>query len=295
MSEVTIAIPTYKRGEILVQTIEHLLKLAPRATEILIVDQTELHRPEIVERLHEWSQNGDIRWIRVSEPSVPHAMNIALREARAPIVLFMDDDIVPTDNLVAEHTAGYDAGIWAVAGQVLQPGEEEGHFEHLHDGPLRDLEFPFNHNQRCDVENVMAGNLSVHRGHSLSIGGFDENFIGAAYRFETDFARRMIAAGGRIRYEPRARLRHLKITDGGIRAHGDQRRTVSASHTVGDYYFALWHVRRFWPYVLRRLRRNVVTRWLLWHPWYIPSRLIAEVRGYAIAKRLYRRGRLLME
>jgi len=293
----TIAIPTYNRGPILIETIERLLQLTPRADEIVIVDQTKSYPPEIEAKLDAWSRAKDIRWIRLDEPSIPHAMNEALRAASHPLVLFIDDDIIPSPTLVAEHERAHGPGLWAVVGQVLQPGERPAHFDEaeLHRGTPRDLEFRFNHDGACEVENVMAGNLSVDRGTALSIGGFDENFTGAAYRFETDFARRIIAAGGRIRYEPRASIDHLHVPTGGARAHGDHRRTASGSHSAGDYYFALWHVRPFGPYALRRFIRNVATKWHLRHPWFIPAKIIGELRGYALAKRLHRRGRRLAE
>jgi len=292
---ITIAIPTYERGAILAETLQRLTELTPRADEILVIDQTPAYPPDLEARL----QSFPIRWIRLPRPSIPHAMNVALREASQPIVLFMDDDVIPSRSLVADHERAHGDGIWAVAGQVLQPGQHEQHFDRLHfdrhRSVLRDLEFPFNHDEACDVENVMAGNLSVDREKALLIGGFDENFTGAAYRFETDFARRIIVAGGRIRYEPRATLQHLHLGSGGIRAHGDHRTSASPSHTTGDYYFALTHVRPFWPYAARRFRGNVINRWLLLHPWYVPLRVVAEVRGLFEARRLYRRGRQLAD
>jgi GT2 family glycosyltransferase len=181
--------------------------------------------------------------------------------------------------------------LWAVVGQVLQPGEEPLHYDDalLHRGALRDLEFPFHHDAAADVENVMAGNLSVVRELALSIGGFDERYLFAAYRFESDFARRVIAAGGRIRYEPRAQLRHLKIPTGGVRAHGDPRRTAAPTHTVGDYLFAMTHVPHFRRYAARRFRQNVFTRYTLTHPLVIPLKAIAELRGWLLARKLARR------
>jgi GT2 family glycosyltransferase len=294
---ITIAIPTYNRGPILVETIERLLQLTPRADEIVIVDQTRSYPPEIESKLAAWSGVNEIRWIRLPEPSIPHAMNEALRRASSPLVLFLDDDIIPSPQLVREHEAAHAQRPWAVVGMVLQPGETAEHFDEirLHRGAPRDIEFRFNHDMACDVENVMAGNLSVDREKTLAIGGFDENFTGAAYRFETDFARRIVAAGGRIRYEPRAAIHHLQVPTGGARAHGDHRRTTAGTHSAGDYYFALWHVRPFAPYAIRRFVHNVATRWHLRHPWFIPAKIIAEVRGYALARKLYRRGRRLAE
>jgi len=290
MSGITVAIPTYNRGAILVETIERLLALDPRADEIVIVDQTAAYPPEVQTRLQGWSADGSIHWIQLPKPSIPGAMNHALRAAKYPIVLFVDDDVIPSSTLAAEHERAYGENVWAVVGQVYQPGEERAHFDEarLHRGALRDLEFPFNHDSALDVENVIACNLSVDRDRALSIGGFDERYLFAAYRFESDFARRVIAHGGRVRFEPRAGVRHLKIPTGGVRAHGDPRRTASPAHSAGDYLFAMTHVPAFWPYALRRFRQNVFTRYTLRHPLAIPLKATAELRGYLLARRLRR-------
>lgn len=277
----TIAIPTYERGAVLCETIEQLLALDPRADEILIVDQTRAHTPEVTRRLQGWHDAGAIRWIRLDAPSITGAMNRALGEAKHAYVLFLDDDIIPTTQLAGAHLGAYADGVWAVVGQVLQPGESPGHFDdrELRKGFLRDLEFRFTHDTACDVQNVMAGNLSVDRARALAIGGFDERYSAVAYRFETDFALRLTGAGGRIRYEPRASIRHLKAPGGGVRTWGDHRSSPSPVHSMGDYRFARKHVPQFWRYVARRLRANIVTRFHLRHPWTIPAKVVGELRG----------------
>jgi len=290
--DVTIAIPTFNRGEILLQTIARLLAVEPRAKEIVVVDQTAAH-PEAVERsLRDFAQRGDIRLIRLPQPSIPHAMNTALLEATTSLVLFLDDDVEPSAALVSAHAAGFaDETTHAVVGQILQPGQSPQH----HSRPADDLEFRFNHDEAVFITNVMAGNLSVRRDRALAIGGFDENFVGAAYRFETDFALRLAAAGGRIRFEPHATLRHLQLATGGLRSYGDHRTSASPLHATGDYYFALRHRSDFWRYALRRMRRNVATRWHLRHPWFMAPKLIGELRGLRLAFALRRRGPALLK
>lgn len=293
---ITIAIPTYNRGAILVPTIESLLSMGKDAGEILVVDQTRAQPPAVDARLRAWEAAGLVRVVRLSEPSIPHAMNVALREAKHERVLFLDDDSAPAPDCLEAHARALaEPGVWAVVGQVLQPGEESEHFEEsvLRRGLVRDLEFRFNHDTAGDVQNVIACNLSVLRDRALAIGGFDENYIAVAYRFETDFALRVVAAGGRVRFEPSAVVRHLKIPTGGVRAFGDHRTSPSPAHAVGDYYFALGHAPRFSRYVLQRLRRNVVTRFHFTHPWTIPGKLIGETRGLLLARRLHRKGRRL--
>lgn len=291
---VTIAIPTYNRGAVLCETIDSLLQLHPRAEEIVIVDQTRDHPPDIAARLQHFESAGAIRMVRLDEPSIPRAMNRALAEAKSAHVLFLDDDIVPSPHLIGAHAEGLkEEGVWAVAGQVLQPGEEPEHFHDLvlRRGAVRDLEFRFSHDAPCDVQNVMAGNLAVDRKRALEIGGFDENYVAVAYRFETDFALRLIAAGGRIRFQPAASIRHLKAPGGGVRMWGDHRNSPSPAHSAGDYYFARRHVNDFWRYVGQRLVHNVITRYHMKHPWMIPSKLVGEARGLALGMKLAKRAR----
>jgi len=324
---ITVAIPTYNRGAILVETIERLLALEPRAEAIVIADQTREHPPDVAARLERWAAEGAIRWLRLETPSIPRAMNDLLVEAKTPLVLFFDDDIIPNRDIVGAHLEAHRGRdeVWAVAGQVLQPGEEPGRFlgvprvprsssggsrgtprnseepeepeepEELRGAAssLEDLEFRFNGSEGCFVNNVMAGNLSVKRERALGIGGFDENFTGAAYRFETDFAMRLTAAGGKVWFEPRASLRHLQLATGGLRSYGDHRTAAIPAHSAGDYYFALHHVPHFWRYAARRIVQNVGTRYLASHPWWIPGKLIGELRGFLLARELYRKGRRL--
>lgn len=278
----TIAIPTYGRGAVLCETIEMLLALEPRASEIVIVDQTPSYPAEIAARLRQWEERGAIRVFRLERPSIPRAMNTALAEARDQFVLFLDDDIIPAPDLVGAHLrAAQETGATAIAGQVLQPGERPEHFDEatLRRGFVRDLEFRFNHDTATGVQNVIACNLCVDRERALAIGGFDERYTTVAYRFESDFALRLTAAGGSIRFEPAASIRHLKSPGGGVRMWGDHRTSASPAHSVGDYTFARRHVSSFWRYVAVRLRKNILTRFHLTHPWTIPPKAIGELRG----------------
>jgi GT2 family glycosyltransferase len=282
---ITVAIPTFNRGAIAAETARRLLDAGAGA--ILIVDQTPATHPDLV-ALHE---AGRIRLIRLDAPSIPHAMNEALRAATTPLLLFLDDDVEPTAELLAAHERAHDdPAVSAVVGQILQPGESAQH----HPAPADDLEFRFNHDEARDVANVMAGNLSVKRERALAAGGFDENFTGAGYRFESDFALRLAAAGGRIRFEPRASLRHLQLATGGLRSYGDHRTSASPAHSAGDYYFAIHHRPPLWRYALRRLRQNVLTRFHATHPWTIPGKVVGELRGLLLARKLARSGRRLV-
>src|SRR5438128_660679 len=123
---ITVAIPTYRREQVLIDTIECLLRLDPGAEEILVLDQTTGHAEQTEALLRTWNERGDIRWLRLPEPSIPGAMNQGLLEARQDIVLFLDDDIVPFPGLVSGHSYAHRDGLGRlVAGRVLQPWDDD--------------------------------------------------------------------------------------------------------------------------------------------------------------------------
>lgn len=291
----SVAIPTYERGPVLVKTLEHLLQQQPAAGEILVVDQTERHPAEVEARLRQWDRQGMVRWIRKDRPSVAAAMNAGLVAASGEIILFLDDDIVPFPSLIAAHAENYrDPHVVAVVGQILQPGQLPTRRDGYRPGRgiWRDLDFPCHSSEPAVLFNGMAGNLSVRRAAAIQAGGVDENFLGVAYRFETEFCRRLSrVTGGTILFDPRASVRHLQAARGGTRAHGNPLRSFSPVHSVGDYYLAFREARGFerLSYIVHRLFRAVRTRYHLTHPWWIPVKLVGEVRGLALGYQLSRR------
>ena len=241
---VSVVIPTYRRGRILLDTLQHLTTLDPAPKEILVVDQTEEPEPEIAETLGHLEAEGRIRWLRHGPPSIPEAMNRGAVEAVGDVILFLDDDVVPQPDLVAAHRRAYEEfpEAAAVAGRILQPEDTESMPEAENTpsgrrrltGLRRDFDFAFNGLLAAWVENVMAGHLSVRRNAFLAVGGFDARFIPpVSFRFETEFARRLVAAGGKIRFEPRACLRHLRAGSGGTRSQGSHLTSASPIHGVG--------------------------------------------------------------
>jgi GT2 family glycosyltransferase len=296
IAPISVVIPTFGRDEVLIDTIGQFLAQDPRATEILVVDQTPVHEPEAERQLREWAAQGAINWLRPDTASQPMAMNRGLLAASSPVVLFVDDDIRIDPDFVGGHAhyAGDDS-VACVIGQILQPGEAplEG-FEHKpSDGPFADFDFPFRSATPAWVRNGMSGNMSVKREVALALRGFDENFLApVSYRFDSDFCARLVAAGHRIRFDPAPRIYHLRAQRGGTRSLGSHLTSASPAHGIGDYYFAL---RRgisaaTLAYLLRRPFREVATRFHLRHPWWIPVKFIGELRALFAALRLSFRG-----
>jgi GT2 family glycosyltransferase len=291
---ISVAIPTFLREHVLLHTVEYLLRQNPKPDEILVVDQTLHHEPQTEDQLQRWYSEGQIRWIRLDKPSIPAAMNRALISAKHDIVLFLDDDIVPRSELIATHVKNYsDPLICGVAGQVLQPGQQPVDAETVtQDTTVSAGAFLFNGTRKQLITDCIAANFSVRREKALMIGGFDENFIGDAYRFETEFCRRLSRNDGKIIFEPEASVRHLQIKTGGTRTYGSHMTSARPDLTSGEYYFILLEysgVARV-RYILYRMMRSLGRKFYLLHPWWLPVKLYAELRGLLLAAKLKRRG-----
>ena len=287
LCSITVAIPTYRREEVLIKTLHHLLQLKPLPTEILLLDQTEKHSEITGNALENLSNSGKIRRIKLNHPSIPHAMNVGLVNAISEIVLFLDDDIIPDNNLIAAHLSAHKEKKYnIVAGQVLQKNEEPLAF--IDEGNA----FRFTSNKSKFISELMAGNFSIKRQLAIKLGGFDENFVHVAYRFEAEFADRAMAAGERIFFEPEASIRHLKAIEGGTRSYGHHLTTIKPSHSVGAYYYLFRSplvTNRFLNSIGRAFRA-VRTRHHLLHPWWIVPTLFSEVLGFVWALTLNLRG-----
>jgi len=293
-TDITVVIPTYGREQILVDTIDSLLNMEVKAGDILLIDQTPEHEPETLQALKEWESHGRVRRITFSPPSIPHAMNTGLLEARTDYVHFLDDDIIPDRDLIArlvETINDIAGGAYAcIVGQIIQPDETVIRFQ-----DWTHSWFPFNSDQRQDICDVMAGNLCVNRQYALQVGGFDENFKGSAYRFESDFARRVIRAGGQILFEPSVSMKHLRSARGGTRVGGNQLTTWRPHHAVGKYYYAFQGgLSEAIKAVLIQPLRAIRTKHHLRRPWWIPASLLAEFLGIGWALILWAQGPQLL-
>ena len=286
----TIAIPSYGREQVLLNSLSALIDLLAINCELLLVDQTPAHEPAVEDQLKQWQAQGYLHWIRQSPPSITAAMNRALLEAKGDHVLFLDDDIQPDPDLLSAHQSAIARNPAAlIAGRVLQP---------WHGGrpDPADSSFSFNTLESCQTTHFIGCNFSLPRERAVALGGFDQHFVRVAYRFEEEFAYRWCSAGYTIQYEPKALIHHLRAERGGTRSYGQHLTTTQPSHAVGRYYFLL----RTMPLLAAliasasALAQSVRSRHHLRRPWWIPFTLFAELRGLAWALRLHSRGPKLL-
>jgi len=87
MPTLSVIIPTFNRAHLLVDTIRSARKGGTDLEIIVVDDGSTDATPDICR------QAGDLRYVRLAENSGPsHARNTGIRESRADLVAFLDDD-----------------------------------------------------------------------------------------------------------------------------------------------------------------------------------------------------------
>jgi GT2 family glycosyltransferase len=297
LATLAVVIPTYGRERCLINTIRLLLSQDQPADEILVIDQTPVHDAETNRFLRCHADAGVIRWIRQSPPNLPAARNRGLRETTCDIVLFLDDDVIPDPALIAHHRANYEcSSVDAVAGRTtgLGPSRTRSRRVDLRsDFEYQDFDFASTA-RRESVVALLGANHSVRRVTALALGGYDENYVGWAFREETDLALRLYRRGRTIVFDPRAAVLHLAAPSGGCRIAGLQRVLEEWKVSFPAHYFAWKHLfpgRQFWREIAATFARSVLCKKNARAPYRLPLALGSYLFALAYASWRWRQCR----
>ncbi|MEI2578310.1 hormogonium polysaccharide biosynthesis glycosyltransferase HpsN [Scytonema sp. PRP1] len=225
---ISVIIPTYCREEPLRDSIADVLKQDYPNYEVLVVDQTPKHDPEVEAYLEELTAASKIKWFRLNWASLPGARNYAVRRAAGEIILFIDDDVQLPDGFLAAHAKNYleNPEVGAVAGRVfdrMKLGDSGGklQIEYL---PPQAMDPGIAWYYIDLVHTIKPQEVLTARGCNMSFRSeiftkhklrFDERFRGSAVREESDFCLRLRQTGYKIWYDPDAHLVHLGEETGG--------------------------------------------------------------------------------
>ncbi|MEH2402243.1 hormogonium polysaccharide biosynthesis glycosyltransferase HpsN [Nostoc sp.] len=247
---VTVVIPTYGREEALQDSIVDVLKQDYPNFEVLVVDQTPKHQPEIQAYLEEMVGAGKIKWLRLDWASLPGARNYAVRRSSGEIILFIDDDVQLTPELLTAHAKNYlqNPEVGAVAGRVfdrMKLGDSGGDLQIEYLPPeAMDPGIAWYHIDLVhtikpqQVLTARGCNMSFRREIFTKYGlRFDERFGGSAVREESDFCLRVRQTGYKIWYDPEAHLVHLGEETGGC--HDISMRSLKYQLTFYHNHFLL--------------------------------------------------------
>ena len=253
---ISLIIPTYRREQILKDTLEEVLKQDYPHLEIIVVDQTETHDPKIQTYLENLMKTNQIKWLRLNWASLPGARNYGVRHAQGEIILFIDDDVQLPPHYIHAHAAIYEKNteIGAVAGRVLD------RMKLADSEKINQSEVPYtidilpseamdpgiawyyidlvHTTQPQEVISTRGCNMSFRREIFTKYNiWFDERFRGNAVREESDFCLRLRQTEYKIWYEPQAYLVHLGEETGGC--HDLSTRSFSYQMTFYHNHFLM--------------------------------------------------------
>lgn len=226
-------IPTLGRQDVLAQTLESLLAQTCEDHEIIVVDQSETPADGAAGAL----TDRRVRYFHVCFRGSPAARNFGIDRARSEIVFSGDDDILACPDLLRAHLECYaDPRVGGVAGRVLtredrplRPEDRVGAVNWL----TAKMTGNFHAGGRREVLHVQGSNCSFRRSVLREVGGFDKAFTGIGHFEEADLSLRVIRAGWKLVFEPRAEVQHLQYGGGGNRPQSFDARTFWHFHNYG--------------------------------------------------------------
>ena len=273
---ISVIIPTYGREEVLLSTLDSVLKQDYPTFEILVADQTKHHQPETEALLERLAAAQQIQLYRLDWASLPGARNYAVERANGEIILFIDDDVELPLGFLQAHARNYPtrSEIGAVAGRV---------FDRMKLADARsDLKIEYLPTEAMDpgiawyyidlVHTVKPQQVLTARGCNMSFRReifekynlrFDERFRGSAVREESDFCLRMRKTGLKIWYDPEAHLVHLGEETGGC--HDISTRSLKYQITFYHNHF-LMGLKNLTPQQAIRLFARLFDCHVLGHP-----------------------------
>ncbi len=205
---VSVIIPTLNRQKVLAQTIDSLLMQTYSHFEIILVSQET--------PVEGYAQNN-IRILHLEKANLPRARNEGIKISKGDLILFLDDDIVPSPDLIKYHVETHQKDVAGVVGQILDT-HNKGTREKLIEFNEKDGRYLTDWNQKVEQECISAagGHFSVKRPIFNQLL-FDEHFNLTAHWEEVDFAFRLRALGYVIWFQPKATMVHLAVKEGGCR------------------------------------------------------------------------------
>ena len=235
--DVTVILCTYNRCTDLAVALSSLAtSQMPTSVpwEVLVVDNNSTDRTREVVENYCQRYPKRFRYLFESKPGKSFALNAGIANSSSAILAFMDDDATVTPQWLQSLTAPLQSGEWAgSAGRVLPAGKFSpppwlpddlknwggilcAYFD-LGDDP-------------CDLNRAPYGvNMAFRRRAFEEYGGFRTD-LGPGPNSQnpnedTEFGRRLLAAGERLRYEPLAVVYH----------------PVPQSRMTQEYFFAWWY------------------------------------------------------
>jgi GT2 family glycosyltransferase len=276
VSRLSVVVPTLGRPALLARVLDRLERQAapPGAFEVVVVADAAERDLDALDAAVA-GRPFRARRLQAERPGASAARNAGWRAAAAPLVLFLDDDVLPEPWLVAGHLAWHER----------EPAHEVGVLGHVRWADELEVT-PFmrwlEHGIQFDypnIDGVEAGwarfytaNASVKRALVERVGGFEEVALPFGYE-DLDLALRMHERHGfRLLYNRAAVAEHLHPMDLAFwrrrvaRIAISERRFVATHPGFTPYFFELFSAAAAAPRA-----RGIAGRLARWVPPTVPA------------------------
>ena len=214
---ISIVIPTYRRHDALARTISALELQTPASDEfeaIVVDDPVDDDSAAVAAALDAGARSITVRHVHREGSGVSAARNAGWRAARAPIVMFLGDDILAGPRLLEEHLEWHErrgGERVGVLGHVSWADEIEvtpfmRWLEHGYQ-----FNYPAIHGDEASWADFYTANVSLPRALIEEAGGFDEERYPFLYE-DLDLGYRLHERGFTLLYNRAAEAEHLHPT-----------------------------------------------------------------------------------
>jgi len=220
--KISVIIPTYNRKDILVKCLNALNNqtLPPTDYEIIVVDDGSTDGTEdtiknlqlACKKQRTTSSYRKFTYLKQANKGPGAAKNLGIRHAVGELLLFMNDDIIADDTLLAEHLAAHETcqkENIAVLGHVsLAEQYQKSLFMHLLENEKLMLGYKkLREGQYYDYNMFWTCNISLPKSAVLKVGIFAEDFIPATTE-DIELGYRLGKIGYKVLYYPDAKGEH---------------------------------------------------------------------------------------
>ncbi|MGH8310904.1 MAG: glycosyltransferase family 2 protein, partial [Steroidobacteraceae bacterium] len=206
----SVVVPTYGRPERVANLLVRLdaQTLDSAEFEVIFVDDGT---PEPI-RVDPSAHAVDLRVLRQPNAGPGAARNLGVEHARAPLVIFLNDDAVPANDLLEVHVSAHAKGLekTAVMGSFpfTRSALNEPFTQLLAESDLL-FDFPgLRDNQLHAWTFFWTCNISLPRAALLEVGGFDTRTFKEAIVEDVELGYRLEQRGWKVLYRADARCEH---------------------------------------------------------------------------------------
>jgi GT2 family glycosyltransferase len=255
---VSVVVATRNRPEHIAGCVASILANDEIPFELLVIDQSDTGPSRDV--VSQAGPDPRLRWIRTDSRGLSIGRNTGVALARAPIVVFTDDDCrVPSDwlrSIVSMFASDSELSLLFGAVRVRPEDRSKGFAASFMPTGVRELRGSI-----VDMRSPwgIGANMAIRRDAFVAIGTFDP-VLGAGTDFhageEFDLRMRALAAGLKVVETPQVAVLHL-----GLRKGKEAARLIRG-YGVGIGAAFLKHARLRTPRALR-----VLSEWFALHAW----------------------------